>query len=207
MIPRCADAGADAADAVAEVHAITALVPCTGRFWTAKRRRRPAERHDLGATLHARPLLGQDELAAGEVLAGLGKQDRHLDREHEVAVEVLVEAVEVARNILKQEWCRPRLAGVVALLRGTRRGRRDNARRFPSPVPFVGHAGEPGIERRAQAPMRSGQRIFEVAVFTLAEAVPRHDGYGCGNGFHPDRAPQYVRHSSAERSFGKTAQP
>jgi hypothetical protein len=27
--------------------------------------------HDLGAALHARPLFGQDELAACEVLAGL----------------------------------------------------------------------------------------------------------------------------------------
>ena len=30
-------------------------------------RRRPAQRHDLGARLHARPLLGQHELAAAEV--------------------------------------------------------------------------------------------------------------------------------------------
>lgn len=41
------------------------------------------ERHDRGAGLHARPLLGDDELAALEIAplefrAGLGQQDRDL---------------------------------------------------------------------------------------------------------------------------------
>ena len=55
-----------------------------------------AERHDLSSALHARALFGQDELAAGEVAAWLREQDRHLDREREIAVEILVQAVEVA---------------------------------------------------------------------------------------------------------------
>jgi hypothetical protein len=57
------------------------------------------ERHDLGAALHAWPLFGQDELAACEVLVRLGEDDRDLDRECQICVEVLVEAVEIARHI------------------------------------------------------------------------------------------------------------
>ena len=108
-------AGADAAHAVAEVHAVVALralhwpvMDGEGHCITLPKR------HDLGAALHARPLFGQDELAAGEVLAGLREEDRDLDRECEIAIEVLVEAVEVTRDILQQKRRRARLAGVVA---------------------------------------------------------------------------------------------
>jgi hypothetical protein len=62
-----------------------------------------AERHDLGAGLHRGALLGEDELAAGEVLVGLGEQDRHLEREDVLAVEVLVQAVVVAGAVLQEQ--------------------------------------------------------------------------------------------------------
>ena len=74
------------------------------------------EGHHLDAALHARPLLGQREFAAGEVAARLRQQDRDLDRKGEVAVEVLVQAVEVAGDILQQQRRRARLAGRVAAL-------------------------------------------------------------------------------------------
>src|ERR1700730_17398927 len=75
-----------------------------------------AQRNDLGTTLHPRALLGQDELAAGEIISRLGEKDRHLDRECEVPVEILMKAVEVARDVLQQQGCRARLALIVALL-------------------------------------------------------------------------------------------
>ena len=59
-----------------------------------------AQGHHGGARLHARPLLGQDELAAREVEAGLREQDGGLQRKHMLAVEVLVQAVEVAGDVL-----------------------------------------------------------------------------------------------------------
>ena len=74
------------------------------------------ERHHLGAALHARALLGEHEFAAGEILARFGQQDRHLQRKGERAVEVLMQAVEVARAVLQEKRCRPRLALVVAAL-------------------------------------------------------------------------------------------
>ena len=74
-----------------------------------------AERHDLGAALHARALLRQHELAAGEVRAGLRQEESDLERKGEVAIEVLVQAVEIARPVPKEQRRRPGLAGIVAL--------------------------------------------------------------------------------------------
>src|SRR5262245_58719211 len=52
-----------------------------------------AKGDDLDTRLHARPLLGQDELAPREVGVRLREQERHLQREYVVAVEVLVERI------------------------------------------------------------------------------------------------------------------
>jgi hypothetical protein len=60
------------------------------------------ERHDFYPALHARTLFCQNELAAGEILSWLGKQDRYLERESEVTIEILVQAVEVTGNVLKK---------------------------------------------------------------------------------------------------------
>ena len=110
-------AGAEAAHAVAEVHAVVALrslhwpvMDCEGHSITLPKW------HDLSTALHARPLFGQNELATCEVLARLREQDRNLDRECEFAIEVLVEAVEVTRDILQQQRRWARLTGVVASL-------------------------------------------------------------------------------------------
>jgi hypothetical protein len=65
-------AGADAAYAVTQVHAVVALRPphwpvmdCKGHSIALPKG------HDFGAALHAGSLFGQDELATGEVFAGL----------------------------------------------------------------------------------------------------------------------------------------
>jgi hypothetical protein len=72
------------------------------------------KRDDLSAALHARPLFGQHKLAACEVGAGLGEQNRDLNREREIAIEILVEAVEVPRDVLQQERRWTRLTSGVA---------------------------------------------------------------------------------------------
>jgi hypothetical protein len=112
-----AHAGADAAHPMAEIHAVIALrtlhrpiVDSEGHGISLPKR------HDLDATLHARPLFVQGELAACEVRAGFREEDCDLDRKREIAVQILVEAIEVARDILQQQRCRTRLAGIVALL-------------------------------------------------------------------------------------------
>jgi hypothetical protein len=72
--------------------------------------------YDRGARLHARALFGQDELAAVEVLAGFGQQHRDLQREDVLAIEILMQAVEVARPVPQQQRRRAGLAGAVAAL-------------------------------------------------------------------------------------------
>ena len=74
------------------------------------------QRHDLGARLHARALLGQHELAAREIALRLGQQERDLQRKHMLAVEILMQAVVVALAVLQQQRRRPGLAGAMAAL-------------------------------------------------------------------------------------------
>src|ERR1700720_1044279 len=112
-----APAGAETADAMAQVDAVVALRALNRAVVNGKGHGVAlAERHDLNPALHARALFGQYKLAAGEVAAGLREQDRHLDRECEIAIKVLVQAVEVTGDVLEQEWRRPRLSGVAAEL-------------------------------------------------------------------------------------------
>ena len=105
------------AHAVAKVDAVIALRPLHGAIMHGEDHGIALrKRHDFGATLPARPLFGQDELASAEIPARLRQQDRDLDREGELAVEILVQAIEVAGNVLQQERCGTGLAGFVASL-------------------------------------------------------------------------------------------
>src|SRR5262245_29197441 len=70
----------------------------------------------VGPRLGPRALLEQDELATVEVLAGAVEHGDRLDREGQVAVQVLVERVVAARAVAQDQRRRPRLAGAVALL-------------------------------------------------------------------------------------------
>src|SRR5262245_56775562 len=73
-----------------------------------------AETDRGAARLHARALLGEQELAARVLLALARQHDRDLEREGERAVDVLVEAVVVAGLVVEQERRGPRLPGGVA---------------------------------------------------------------------------------------------
>src|ERR1700722_10590065 len=74
------------------------------------------ERDDGGAGLDARALLGQHELAACKVATGIGQQRRDLEREDVFAVEVLMQAVVVARSVLKEKRRRTGLSRGMAAL-------------------------------------------------------------------------------------------
>ena len=74
------------------------------------------ERHDFRPRLHARPLLGHHEFAAREIAAGFGQQDRDLEREHMLAIEVLMQAVVIVCPVLKQQRRRFDLPGFMATL-------------------------------------------------------------------------------------------
>jgi len=72
--------------------------------------------HHLHAALHAWSLFCQNEFATSEILSRFGEKNGNLERKGKIAVEVLVQAVEVARDILQQQRRRSRLAASVALL-------------------------------------------------------------------------------------------
>lgn len=91
---------ANFADAVAHLDAVGAARSGSRCFVDREHDRvTHPQRHDMQAGLHPRALFGQDEFAALEILSGLGQQDRHLKREMEVAVKILMEAIIIAGTI------------------------------------------------------------------------------------------------------------
>ena len=149
-----------------------------------------AERHHLGARLHARPLLGQHELAAGEVASGLGEQDRDLERKEMLSVDVLMQAIVVARAIAQQKRRRPRLTRLMAtgperlVLGGV--ADVDAHRR----VPAVGERREPPIKAAAQPDDQVRQRVGEIFVLAPAEAMGSPSRCASGRARRRHTAPQ-----------------
>ena len=100
-------AGTHSADAVTKVDPIVALGALHRAIMHGKCNGVALpQRDDLGAALHARPLFGDDELPARKVPIRFRKQDRHLQRKREVAVQILMQTIEVARHVLQEKRCR-----------------------------------------------------------------------------------------------------
>jgi hypothetical protein len=59
-------------------------------------------------------LLGQCEFTPGEITPGLREEDRDLDRKDEIAIDVLMQTVEIAGAILQQQRRRSGLGGIMA---------------------------------------------------------------------------------------------
>src|SRR5262249_57466212 len=68
----------------------------------------------FAARLRPRPLLDQQEIPALVVDAAAAQEARELQREHHVAVEILVQAVVAPRLVLQQQCSRFRLAALPA---------------------------------------------------------------------------------------------
>src|SRR5580692_7603943 len=166
----------DAADAVPQVHAIH----------TARALHRPVvnrennavaltERHDHRPALHTRALLRHDELAAGEVHAGVGQQNSQLEREDMLAVQILVQAVVVADPILKEKRRRPHLTGIVATLDEV--GVLFRIARIDSHpvIPAIGDRDQMRIDRWPEFAQKIGKRIAEIFILPTPEAMPPHD--------------------------------
>ena len=106
---------ADAADAVPEIDAISAFRSLNRPIVYGEGHRITLPQwHYFGAALHTWSLFSQHKFSAGEVAFGFGEEDCNLEREREVAVEILMQAVEVTWHILQQQRRRPRLTFVVA---------------------------------------------------------------------------------------------
>src|SRR5438046_2843966 len=101
---RMAGTRAQSTDAVAHVDAVDAAYALHGSVSDREDHGLSTlERHDLRSRLLARALLGEDELATGEIVVGPREQEGGLQRENMLAIDVLVQAVVVARAVLQQQ--------------------------------------------------------------------------------------------------------
>src|SRR6266851_6941874 len=168
--------GAETTDTVPQVDPIVAPGPSHGTIVHGKSDRIAlAQRHDLGAALHARSLLGQHELAPREILSRFREKDRQLKRKGEIAVKILVQAIEVAGTVFEQQRRWPGLSFIVALLEEPGMCRRVAPIDAHAGVPFVRDNSQVRIERRAQVADQVRQRVFKIAILSLTETMTRHD--------------------------------
>src|SRR5204862_1236769 len=115
------------------------------------------------------------ELAAFEVDARLGQHGQGLEREEDIAVEVLVQRVPVSVAVAQDQRRRPQLAGGAAALEKLLvRGREAWLVAAQALGPGVGDRRQAAVERRAQLRDRLRERVLEVAVAAVAEAVAGH---------------------------------
>jgi hypothetical protein len=133
-----------------------------------------SQRRGVAAGLGARALLDGEELPSDVVDAGLVQPDHHLQREHQIAVEVAVQRVPVTGDVAQQDRCRLALPGRGAhgqpLLEGVRPG--CGAAQPRRPVPR--DRQQVRVEGGAQVRDDVGQRVREIAVLTAAEPEPGH---------------------------------
>jgi hypothetical protein len=107
---RVTHAASKAAYAMPQIDAICASRALNGPIAYREGHRIALPQRDyLGTALHSWALLREDELSASEILLRFGKQDRNLERKGEIAVEVLMQAIEIPRDVLQQQRRRPGL--------------------------------------------------------------------------------------------------
>src|SRR5437879_8298028 len=90
-------------------------------------------------------------------------------------VEILVQTVVVARPVLQQERSRSPLAGSMAAFEELGMRLWETCVHTHTLVPLIGDRSKLRINRSAQILNQWRQRIGEIAIFTLPEAVPSHD--------------------------------
>lgn len=99
------------AGAVTHVHTVNAALSLHRSVLHRKDRAvTPGLRDDFRSRLHAWTLLGEQELASGEVIAGSRQKKDSLHREDMLAIQILVQAVAIAPAVLQQQRRRSILA-------------------------------------------------------------------------------------------------
>ncbi len=132
------------------------------------------QRHHLHPRLLARTLLRQHEFPPVEIRPRLRQQHGRLQREHVLAVQVLVQAVVVAGTVLQQQRRGPLLAGRMAAGQEFRMVGREARIDLQQVVPAVGDGGQRPVQGLAQRRHRGRQRITEILVLAAAKAMLRH---------------------------------
>jgi len=167
----------DAADAVAEIDAIVAARTFYRTIASGEDDRLAlAGGDDLGFRLHAGLLFNQEKFPALPIASGLTKQENHLQRESDLTVEILVQAVVAATFVVEDQRCRPDLARLVADIKECVVTRRKGWFGLAKGLgPLVGDRGEVRIGTGAKVGDNFRQRIGKVFVIANAEAVTLHD--------------------------------
>lgn len=107
-------AGANSAHAVTQVDAVVALRSLHRPIMDGEQNRIALPQGNyLDPALHPRPLFGQNELAAGKIPVWFRQQDGGLQREGEIAVQILMQTIIVAGAILQQQRGRAHLSRFV----------------------------------------------------------------------------------------------
>src|SRR5919109_1118137 len=168
-------AGVDRRHSVAHARAVVAAGALDGALPGGEDdERSPLELDHMSPRLRARSLLEQDELAALEVLARTVQDCRHLQREGDLAVEVLVEGVVSALEVTQDQRRGPRLPGAMAALEEVVQLGGGPAGGPEAPRPVVGQLGQRRIEGLSGLLDQPGQRGVEVLVLALAEPIAAH---------------------------------
>ena len=108
------------------------------------------------------------------ILARLVQQDRDLQGEDVLAVEIAVEAVVVPRAVFEQQRRRARLAGAVAALQERRMRVREADVLAQARLPAVGDRREATVGRGPQRHDERRQRVAEIPVFAAPKAMAGH---------------------------------
>ena len=154
----------------------TPRTPSAGRSRTAKITPSPClSGTTCGALCWRGPLLDDHELAAVEVPARLVQQERRLQREDVLAVEVLVQAVVVAGAVGQQQGRGPRLAGLAATRQHVVHRFRKAAVLAQTLGPTVGDRRQRTVETLPESLHDVRQGVAEVLVLAASEAVAGHD--------------------------------
>ena len=161
----------------------------------------------MRAALRPRALLHEHELAALVVHARLRQHRQHLEREVDVAVEILVERVPVARAVAQDQRRRPLLArGAAALEQLGVLEREGVVVTAEQARPVVRDRREVPVERAAQLGDRVRQRVVEVAVAAVAEAIAGHVDGGA-EAPAVEQVGQRVAFAAARGAASLTAKP
>ena len=92
-----------------------------------------------------------------------------------LAVQVLMQAVVVARSVLKEQRRRPYLARRVAALKKVLMRIGEVHRDLHAFIPRIRNRHEVWVKRRTQHLREIGKWLRKVTIFALAEAMPAHD--------------------------------
>ena len=127
-----------------------------------------------GPGLGPGPLLVEQELPARVIDARLAEVDHDLQREHQVAVQVAVQGVPVPGPVAQQDRRGLDLPGGVAGRQPVVQAVRPRRRAAEPLPPVAGDRQQLRVQGLLQAGDGLGERLGEVAVLSLTEAVPGH---------------------------------